>query len=86
MKCFTGRLWKKTGLSAITLKVYVYGALTAPIASYRMGAAPPPSLQYRPSPLHAQCAPCIITSANTGKTSPALLHTGKDGGVGEVLV
>lgn len=85
MKCFTGRLWKKTALSAVTLKVYVYGTLTAPIASYRRGAAPP-SLQYRPCLLHARCALCIITLANTGKTSPALLHTGKDRGVGEVLV
>lgn len=38
-KCFTGRLCEKSSLPAVNLDVCVYGALTAPIASYRKGAA-----------------------------------------------
>lgn len=65
VKCFTGRLCKKSSLPAVNLDVCVYRAPTAPIASYRKGAAWL-SLQYRPSPLHTLC---IIVFSNAGKTS-----------------
>lgn len=63
VKCFIGRVWKKSALPAADVEVCVYGAPTAPIASYRWAAA---WLQYRPTPLHTLC---IIVLANAGKTS-----------------
>jgi len=85
MEFFTGKLWKKSAVSAVTLRVYFYGALTAPIACYRRAAAQP-SLQYKSSPLHVHCATGIVMSANSRTTSPALPRSGRDRAVEEVLV
>lgn len=70
VKGLSGRLWKKSALCAVTLKIYAHGILTAPIAPIRAAL---PSL-------HAWCVLYIITLAKARRTNHALLHSGRDKG------